>query len=55
MQFPTGRPETPEGDIMIEGQGVPLDIAVPVTYESALGITDAVLDEAVVALLDEID
>ncbi len=54
MQFPTGRPETPDGDLLIEGQGVPLDITVPVTLESALGQIDAVLDAAVEALLDMI-
>lgn len=55
LQFPTGRSETPDGDLLIEGVGVPLDITVPVTVESALGLEDAVLDAAIQALLAEIN
>ena len=51
MQFPTGRPETLDGKLLIEGQGVPLDITVPVTEESALGLVDAVLEAAIRALV----
>ena len=54
MQFPTGRSETPNGDLLIEGIGVLLDITVPVTKESALGEIDAVLEAAIEALLDQI-
>jgi carboxyl-terminal processing protease len=54
MQFPTGRSETPEGDLLIEGTGIQLDISVPVTEESALGEVDAVLEAAVQALLDQV-
>lgn len=50
MQFPTGRPETPDGDLLIEGTGVVLDIEVPVTEESALGQVDTVLEAAIEAL-----
>jgi len=50
MQFPTGRPETPNGDLLIEGTGVVLDVEVPVTEESALGKVDAVLEAAIEAL-----
>ncbi|HIE56684.1 MAG TPA: peptidase S41, partial [Anaerolineales bacterium] len=50
MQFPTGRSETPGGDLLIEGVGVVPDILVPITEESALGIVDAVLQAAVKAL-----
>jgi C-terminal processing protease CtpA/Prc len=50
MQFPTGRTTTPTGDLLIEGVGVIPDIVVPVTYESALGQIDAVLDAAINAL-----
>lgn len=50
LQFPTGRPETMEGDILIEGSGVIPDIVVPVTYESAMGLVDAVLEAAIEAL-----
>lgn len=55
LQFPTGRPETPEGKILIEGEGIAPDIIVPVTLDSALGRTDAVLDAAVQALLAKIN
>lgn len=53
MQFPTGRSETPEGDLLLEGTGVIPDITVPVTEKSALGETDAVLEAAIKALLDK--
>lgn len=53
LQFPTGRPITPDGDILIEGVGVQPDILVPVTYESAMGRVDAVLEAAIEALLEE--
>ncbi len=53
LQFPTGRPITPNGDILIEGMGVQPDILVPVTYESAMGQVDAVLEAAIKALLEE--
>jgi carboxyl-terminal processing protease len=51
LQFPTGRPETPDGELVIEGVGVVPDILVPVTEESALGLRDAVLEAAIDALL----
>jgi C-terminal processing protease CtpA/Prc len=47
LQFPTGRPITPEGEILIEGQGVAPDITVPVTEDSAMGKVDSVLEKAV--------
>jgi C-terminal processing protease CtpA/Prc len=47
MQFPTGRTFTPNGQLLLEGVGVIPDVVVPVTYESALGREDAVLDAAV--------
>ncbi|MBC8331918.1 MAG: peptidase S41 [Anaerolineae bacterium] len=50
LQFPTGRSETPNGELLIEGVGVVPDILVPVTEESALGTVDAVLDAAIEAL-----
>ncbi len=50
LQFPTGRPETLDGQLLIEGVGVVPDIVVPVTAESVLGIRDAVLEAAVEAL-----
>ena len=55
IQFPTGRPETPDGKLLIEGSGVIPDILVPVTEEGALGDTDLVLQTAVETLLDEIN
>lgn len=50
-QFPTGRPISMDGELLIEGVGVQPDIVVPVTYESALGLEDAVLQAAVDLLL----
>jgi C-terminal processing protease CtpA/Prc len=47
VQFPTGRPITPEGDILIEGVGIIPDIIVPITVESALDEIDAVRDAAI--------
>lgn len=54
LQFPTGRPETPDGKLLIEGEGVIPDILVPVTQESALGLRDTVLEKAIQMLLDRI-
>jgi carboxyl-terminal processing protease len=50
LQFPTGRSETPDGKLIIEGVGVIPDIVVPVTEESALGLRDTVLEAAIEAL-----
>lgn len=55
LQVPTGRPETLEGELVIEGEGILPDILVPVTLESATGEVDTVLQAAVEALLDEIN
>jgi C-terminal processing protease CtpA/Prc len=55
MQFPTGRSETPDGVLLIEGTGVVPDLEVPITEESALGLIDAVFDAAVDNLLKEIN
>ena len=52
MQLPTGRPETADGELHIEGIGVIPDILVPVTIESATGQVDAVLQAAIDTLLD---
>jgi C-terminal processing protease CtpA/Prc len=54
LQFPTGRPETLDGELLIEGVGIIPDILVPVTEASALGRTDAVLQAAIDALLARI-
>lgn len=54
LQFPTGRPETSDGEVPIEGVGVIPDIIVPVTLESALGQEDTILQAAIQALLDKI-
>jgi C-terminal processing protease CtpA/Prc len=54
MQFPTGRPVGPEGEVLIEGVGVQPDILVPVTAASALGAEDTLLEAGVEVLLDEI-
>ena len=55
LQFPTGRPETLNGQLLIEGKGVQPEITVPVTLESALGEVDAVLETAIRSLLEMID
>jgi C-terminal processing protease CtpA/Prc len=52
MQFPTGRSEALDGELLIEGVGVVPDIFVPVTEESALGSLDTVLEVAIDALSD---
>jgi C-terminal processing protease CtpA/Prc len=51
MQVPTGRSETPDGKVIIEGVGVVPDVFVPVTEESAMGLRDTVLEAAIEALL----
>lgn len=53
MQFPTGRSETLEGNLLLEGTGVIPEITVPVTEDSALGRVDAVLEAAIKALLNQ--
>ncbi len=50
LQFPTGRPETMDGEVVIEGVGVEPNILVPITEASALGQVDAVLEAATDAL-----
>lgn len=54
LQFPTGRPETLDGELLIEDVGIIPDILVPVTEESALGLADTVLEAAIEALLAQI-
>lgn len=54
FQIPTGRPETPSGELLIEGTGVLPDIQVPVTVESATGQIDAVLDTAIQTLMNRL-
>ena len=44
--------ETPEGLLLIEGSGVAPTVIVPVTEESALGFSDAVLAAAEETLLE---
>lgn len=55
MQFPTGRSETPAGELLIEGTGVAPDILVPVTYEGVLSGSDVLLQTAIEFLIDEIE
>jgi C-terminal processing protease CtpA/Prc len=55
LQFPTGRPETPDGQLFLEGKGITPDVTVPVTSDSVLGKTDTVLNAAVQALQKEIN
>jgi C-terminal processing protease CtpA/Prc len=54
MQFPFGRPETPDGKLLIEGTGVIPDITVPVDYESAIGNQDTVLQAGIQALQNKL-
>jgi C-terminal processing protease CtpA/Prc len=54
LQFPTGRPETIAGELLIEGEGVIPDILVPKTEAEVLSDADPVLTAAVQALLDQI-
>jgi C-terminal processing protease CtpA/Prc len=51
LQFPTGRPETIDGDLLIEGTGILPDIYVPVTFESAMGQNDVLIENAIEILL----
>ncbi|MFN2196692.1 MAG: S41 family peptidase [Anaerolineales bacterium] len=55
MQFPTGRSETPDGQLVLEGTGVIPDILVPITFDSVMGTTDTVLAAAETAILDRLD
>ena len=50
LQFPTGRSESPSGQLFLEGKGITPDVTVPVTSDSVLGTTDTVLNAAVQAL-----
>jgi C-terminal processing protease CtpA/Prc len=50
LQFPTGRSETPSGQLFLEGKGITPDVTVPVTSDSVLGTTDTVLNAAEQAL-----
>ncbi|MBN1231050.1 MAG: hypothetical protein JXA19_04220 [Anaerolineales bacterium] len=52
MQFPTGRAETMDGELYLEGVGIIPDLIVPVTLESALGERDTLM-EAAIDLLTE--
>jgi carboxyl-terminal processing protease len=54
LQFPTGRSETPDGELIIEGIGIVPDVTVPVTEESVLGLEDTALKTAVETLLEQI-
>lgn len=51
FQIPTGRPETIDGKLVIEGTGIVPSIVIPVTKSSALGEEDTVLEAAINALL----
>lgn len=50
IQFPTGRSQTLDGKLVIEGVGVVPQVVVPVTLASAMGEEDAVLEAAIEAL-----
>lgn len=55
LQFPTGRTENLDGQLLIEGLGLQLDLIVPITEDAALGMVDVVLEEAVRVLLEMIE
>lgn len=55
LQVPTGRYETSDGTLILEGTGLVPDIVVPVIEDSALGRVDAVLEAAVEYLLDQLE
>lgn len=55
LQIPTGRFESPSGDLLIEGTGVIPDVIVPVTEASVLNGVDELLDAAVEALLEVVN
>ena len=46
LQVPTGRPETLDGELLIEGTGVIPDEIIPLTFEGALGLEDTLLEAA---------
>lgn len=52
MQFPTGRTETPDGKLLIEGTGVIPDITIPLTEADAIGQSDSLLEKAISLLTD---
>lgn len=54
VQFPTGRAESMDGALIIEGSGIIPDILVPVTEADLAADHDAVLEAAIQALLDKI-
>jgi C-terminal processing protease CtpA/Prc len=54
MQFPTGRPQSENGQVVIEGTGVIPSITVPVTEQSVIGEIDTVLQAAIEAVLEKI-
>jgi C-terminal processing protease CtpA/Prc len=55
FQFTQGRAVDPEGEIHIEGKGVPPDIEVPVNEETLLSEGDPLLDAAVAHLSGSAD
>jgi C-terminal processing protease CtpA/Prc len=46
LQIPTGRFVLPDGEILLEGQGLPLMVRLPVDETTALSIEDMVLNTA---------
>jgi C-terminal processing protease CtpA/Prc len=46
VRIPTGRFVLPDGSIFLEGQGVQPDIVVPVTEETVLSSSDALIMKA---------
>jgi C-terminal processing protease CtpA/Prc len=46
LQVPTGRFVSPEGEILLEGQGVPLTVRVPIDETTVLSTDDLVLTAA---------
>jgi C-terminal processing protease CtpA/Prc len=49
LQIPTGRFVLPDGGILIEGQGIPLTVRVPVDETTVLSAEDVVLNAAIIS------
>jgi hypothetical protein len=54
LQFPGGRPEILDGELLIEGAGVTPALLVPITEAIVTGAADAVLEAAVGALAEKL-
>jgi len=53
LQIPTGRFVLPDGGILLEGQGLPLTVRVPVDETTVLSAEDVVLNAAEAMVVGE--